>query len=206
MWLHADIMHLLMNMFILWMFGGLFEQRWGTRAFIGFYIRCGIGGAVITILAALAGPRLFGAPVLGASGAILGLIAAFGAIFPRQNIYLFFVLPIEGRHIITITAVIDLLLFINNPFGFAFATHMGGLLAGYLLVTGLWRRIPVIGMLLGWLESSIGWAALQVDKMQLRWLQHKRDKKSGVVQRRKRVDRQQHLRVVDDDDGGPWIN
>ena len=84
-------------------------------------------------------PELLGGAVLGASGAILGLIAAFGLIFPRQKIHLWFILPIEGRHIIWITIALDTLMFLTEPRGFAFAAHMGGLLTGYLLVTGNWR-------------------------------------------------------------------
>ena len=154
MWLHDfnSLFHIGFNMLLLWLFGGLFESRWGGAAFLKFYVLCGIGGAVGTVLAALVAPDLFGNPVLGASGAILGLIAAFGLIFPRQPIYLWFILPIEGRHIIWLTIVLDTLMFLTDPRGFAFATHMGGLLTGYLLVTGNWRpalwrdRLRLLGL------------------------------------------------------------
>jgi membrane associated rhomboid family serine protease len=141
MWLHdvTSVFHVLFNMIMLWLFGGLFETRWGGVAFLKFYILCGVGGAAGSLLGAAIAPELMSGAVLGASGAILGLIAAFGLIFPKQKIHLWFILPIEGRHIIWITIVLDTLMFLTEPRGFAFAAHMGGLLMGYLLVTGNWR-------------------------------------------------------------------
>jgi len=141
MWLHdvTSVFHVLFNMIMLWLFGGLFEARWGGPAFLKFYVLCGLGGAAGSLLGAVIAPELLGGPVLGASGSILGLIAAFGLIFPRQPIHLWFILPIEGRHIIWITIVLDALMFLTEPRGFAFAAHMGGLFTGYLLVTGNWR-------------------------------------------------------------------
>jgi membrane associated rhomboid family serine protease len=141
MWLHdvESVFHVLFNMIMLWLFGGLFEARWGGAAFLKFYVLCGVGGAAGSVIGAAIAPELLGGAVLGASGAILGLIAAFGLIFPRQKIHLWFILPIEGRHIIWITIALDTLMFLTEPRGFAFAAHMGGLLTGYLLVTGNWR-------------------------------------------------------------------
>ena len=81
---------------------------------------------------------------MGLSGAILGLIAAFSLVFPRQPIYLFFILRIEGRWLLPLTIGMDTLLFLTQPGSFAYATHMGGLLMGYLLVTGYWRPGPTL--------------------------------------------------------------
>jgi len=141
MWMHdlRTPLHILFNLLMLWMFGTVLEQRWGGRPLLVFYVLCGVGGAIVTVLAALIAPGLFGAPVLGASGAVLGLIAAFARTFPNQNIYLWFALPLPARYLIPLTIAIDLLFFLTNPLGMAFATHMGGLGAGWLLVTGRWR-------------------------------------------------------------------
>ena len=136
--LHSP-MHLFFNGLMLGFFAPLFETRWGGRALATFLVYCGIGAAIFTTIAAWFSPLYFGAPVLGASGAILGLIAAFGLVFPNQPIYLWFLLRIEGRYLIPITLGIDTLLFLTQPGSFAFATHVGGLLTGYLLITGNWR-------------------------------------------------------------------
>lgn len=132
-------MHLFFNGLMLWFFAPLFETRWGGKALATFLLYCGIGAALFTVVAAWISPDYFGAPVLGASGAILGLIAAFALVYPDQPIYLWFILKIEGRYLIPITLGIDTLLFLTQPGSFAFATHVGGLLSGYLLITGSWR-------------------------------------------------------------------
>jgi membrane associated rhomboid family serine protease len=141
MWLHdlGSIFHLLFNMLMIYFLGGLFEQRWGRRAFISFYVLCGVGAAVITAIVGAALPGVFGNPVIGASGAIIGFVAAFARTFPDQRIYIWFVLPVQGRHILWIVVAVDLLIFVFGDSNIAFATHMGGLITGYLLVTGFWR-------------------------------------------------------------------
>ena len=141
MFLHdlSSPFHVFINGLMLWFFAPVFEQRWGAKPLSSFLLYCGIGAAGFTVLASAVAPSYFGAPVLGASGAILGLISAFGLIFPRQPIYLWFLIRIEGRFIIPLTIGIDTLLFLSQPGSFAYATHMGGLLTGYLLITGNWR-------------------------------------------------------------------
>ncbi len=134
-----SVWHVAMNGLILWFFGPLFEMRWGQRGFLQFFLLCGVGAGILSIPPALIAPDLFGGPILGASGAILGLIAAFGLLFPDRQIHLFFFLPIRGKHIIPITVGLDTLLFLTSPGSFAYATHLGGLATGYLLITGKWR-------------------------------------------------------------------
>ena len=141
MFLHdlSSPFHVFINGLILWFFAPLFEMRWGAKALSSFLLYCGIGAGIFTVIMSLIAPSYFGAPVLGASGAILGLISAFGLVFPNQPIYLWFLIRIEGKYIIPITIGIDTLLFLSQPGSFAYATHMGGLLTGYLLITGNWR-------------------------------------------------------------------
>lgn len=131
--------HVFINGLMLWFFAPLFEERWGGIALLKFLFLCGVGAAVFTGIAAWVSPAYFGAPVLGASGAILGLISAFGLIFPNQSIYLWAIVRIQGRYLIPLTLGVDTLMFLTNPEGFAFATHVGGLLTGYLLISGNWR-------------------------------------------------------------------
>ncbi|GMV41471.1 MAG: hypothetical protein AMXMBFR64_31870 [Myxococcales bacterium] len=148
-WLHdlATPFHLLFNLLVLYFFGGTFEQRWGTRWFVQFYLICAAGAAVVSGLAAVVAPSLFGAPVVGASGAVLGLIAAFATLFPEQQIYLFMMLPLRGKYLIPLVIGIDLLMFLPQTSSVAFAAHLGGLLTGWLLVTGFWRPRRLIAMI-----------------------------------------------------------
>lgn len=148
-WLHdsSSPFHVLFNMLVLYFFGGSFEQRWGTRAFVQFYLWCGVGAAVVSALAALVAPGLFGAPVVGASGAVLGLIAAYATLFPEQSVYLMAVLPLKGKYLIPLTIGIDFLMFLPQTSNLAFAAHLGGLLTGWLLVTGFWRPPRLIAMI-----------------------------------------------------------
>ena len=140
----ASPFHVFINGLMLWFFGPVFESRWGSKPFLNFVVLCGVGAGVFTALLGWLIPSFFGNPVVGLSGAILGLIAAFSLVFPRQPIYLFFILRIEGRWLLPLTIVMDTLLFLTQPGSFAYATHMGGLLMGYLLVTGKWRPGPTL--------------------------------------------------------------
>ncbi len=133
-------MHLLFNMFMLWMLGGIFEPMWGTRRFLFFYMACGLGAGVTSVLAHIVFPgvEFFQAPILGASGAVLGLVIAYGMTFPESHIYLFFVIPVKGKHIAIATVILDIGV---NFLGMNVAsqTHIGGMLTAFLMLTGFWR-------------------------------------------------------------------
>ena len=90
MFLHAGIFHILFNMLALWMFGGELERVWGTRYFLKFYFVCGIGAGILTVLFSLLpfdiAHALEGATIIGASGAIYGLLLAFAIYFPDRPI------------------------------------------------------------------------------------------------------------------------
>ena len=93
--------HLLFNMLALWMFGAPIEETWGTKRFIQYYFLCGIGAGLCVVVANL----LFGNPnqsTLGASGAIYGLLLAFGMLFPEQEILIAFLFPIKAKYMVMI--------------------------------------------------------------------------------------------------------
>lgn len=141
MWIHDpdSLMHLAFNMLVLYFFGPMFSGMWGSRDFLRFFIICGVAGGLCTVFLAWIAPGTFGGhPVLGASGAILGLIVAFGMKFPREEILLFFIIPVQGRLLIPITILVDLLVFASDS-SIAIGAHWGGMLAGYLLISGNWR-------------------------------------------------------------------
>src|SRR5215468_553610 len=141
MFLHAGIFHILFNMLALWMFGTELERVWGTRYFLKFYFVTGIGAAILTVVFSLLPfdlmRSLYGANVIGASGAIYGLLLAYGLYFPDRPIYMYLVFPIPARYFVMIMGAIAFYLSVSGGGGgVANATHLGGLLVAYLLIKG----------------------------------------------------------------------
>ncbi|HVW09226.1 MAG TPA: rhomboid family intramembrane serine protease [Bryobacteraceae bacterium] len=132
LFLHSTITHILFNMLMLWMFGAAVEQTWGTRRFLQYYFICGIGAGACVVLANLA----FGnplVPVIGASGAIYGLLIAFGMLFPDQEILLFLLFPVRAKYAVMIFAAIE---FFALPQGgpVSHLAHLGGMLVGFIYI------------------------------------------------------------------------
>lgn len=139
MWLHSasDLSHILLNMLFLWMFGSTLEQSWGGKAFLKFYLYCGIGaGLVVFISGKIFAPSI---PVLGASGAIYGLVAAWALVYPNRVIYFFGIFPMKGKHFVLIPIGFAVFDFLTRAQGVSHAAHLGGMAVGALLVTGYWR-------------------------------------------------------------------
>jgi rhomboid family protein len=140
MFLHAGMFHILFNMLALWMFGTELERVWGTRYFLKFYFVTGIGAAALTVLFSqlpLGLARgLEHSIVIGASGAIYGLLLAYALYFPDRQIYLYLVFPIPAKYFVMIIGVIAFYSSLADNNGVANATHLGGLLVGYLYLKG----------------------------------------------------------------------
>jgi membrane associated rhomboid family serine protease len=140
MFFHGNIGHILFNMLALWMFGTELERLWGTRAFLRYYAVVGVAAAVSTILVSSMVPfaaRMFYTTTIGASGAIYGLLLAYGLLFPNRPIMLYFVFPIPAKYFVMILGAIALLMSVSDSGGgVAHITHLGGLVAGYLLLRG----------------------------------------------------------------------
>jgi membrane associated rhomboid family serine protease len=136
MFVHAGIFHLLFNMLALWLFGTELERIWGTRYFLKFYFVVGVGAAILTVLVSLlpAGfaSALYRSIVVGASGAIYGLLLAYAVYFPNRPIYMYFLFPIPAKYFVMIIGVIAFYSSLGSTGGVANATHLGGLLVGYL--------------------------------------------------------------------------
>ncbi|MFH1812113.1 MAG: rhomboid family intramembrane serine protease [Pseudomonadota bacterium] len=131
-----DVFHLLFNLLLLFFFGPALEQRWGTRRFVIFYAMGALGGAALFLaFNVLVGNE---ARVVGASGAVLAALVAWGLIYPNIPVYFFGILPLRGKHLILITIGIELLMAVSQT-PVSSATHFGGMAVGALLVTGYWR-------------------------------------------------------------------
>ena len=141
MFLHAGLFHILFNMLALWMFGVELERMWGTRFFTKFYFVSGIGAAVTTMLLSFVpgsfGDQLYYSLTIGASGAIYGVLLAYGMYFPNRPIYMYMIFPIPAKYFVMIMGAISLLSSLGGPGGgIAHTTHLGGLLVAYLYLKG----------------------------------------------------------------------
>lgn len=137
MFLHGGLFHILFNMLALWMFGTELERMWGTRYFLKFYLVTGTGAGLLTTLFSLLpfafAQTLHQSVVIGASGAIYGLLLAYGLYFPDRPIYMYFVFPIPARVFVLIMGAIAFYSSMSDAGGgIANATHLGGLLVGYV--------------------------------------------------------------------------
>jgi membrane associated rhomboid family serine protease len=142
MFLHGGIFHILFNMLALWMFGAELERTWGTRYFLKFYFVTGIGSGLLTVIFSLLpfamARYLYGADIIGASGAIFGLLLAYALYFPDRPIYMYLVFPIPARIFVLILGVIELWSSVSGvQGGVANATHLFGILVGYLMLKGV---------------------------------------------------------------------
>jgi membrane associated rhomboid family serine protease len=134
MFLHGGIFHIGFNMLALWMFGNELEAYWGTQRFTRFYFITGIGAAICTTLVS-ANSYI---ATIGASGAIYGILAAYGLLFPDREILLYFILPIKAKYFVLIFGVIEFYSSVTSSGdGVAHVAHLGGMLFGWLYIAGL---------------------------------------------------------------------
>lgn len=165
MFMHGSFGHLFFNMFALWMFGNTLENLWGSKRFLLFYMVCGIGAGLCqelvqyiqysTSLAQYSTVNLGGQIVtmdaylnmmttVGASGAIYGLLLAFGMMFPNSMIYFYFLIPIKAKWFVIGYAVIELITGLTGFDNVAHFAHLGGMLFGLGLIL-YWRKHGVSG-------------------------------------------------------------
>lgn len=129
MFVHANFWHILFNMIALFFFGPPVEERLGSSEFIKFYLLCGLGGAALSFLLRIwTGPTL----IVGASGAIFGVMLAYAMYWPDAPIYIWGILPVKAKWLLAAYVVIDLWGAYARSGGVAYFAHLGGLGAGFL--------------------------------------------------------------------------
>jgi len=131
--LHAGAFHILFNMLVLYFFGPLLERLWGTRKFVVFYLVCGAMGGLVYPLLVLS-KILAPAPLIGASGAIYGMLAAGAVLFPGLRVYLMGIFPMTLRALAILLAVLSLLKFAGGQNAGGEAAHLAGMAAGFAYV------------------------------------------------------------------------
>ena len=160
MFMHGDMWHILFNMYSLFIFGSVLEHVWGGRKFLLFYLVTGIGAALIhsgvmyieatslehsintgNMMAQINLTRLFSTPTVGASGAIYGLLLAYGMLFPNNIMQLIFPpVALKAKYFVLIFGALELLLGMTNSGGnVAHFAHLGGMIFGYILIS-YWRK------------------------------------------------------------------
>ena len=160
MFMHANIGHIASNMIMLWFLGSAMENYWGPQRFLVYYMLTGLGASALQIavnayeyysLAASVSPenlqnamgalnRLLNTPMVGASGAVFGVLLAFGMTFPNQVIYLNFFFPIKAKYFVIGYGLLELYNgFATSNSGIAHFAHLGGMLFGFLLIRR-WRK------------------------------------------------------------------
>ena len=134
MFLHDPwgITHILFNMLMLWMFGADLERDWGTKRFLQYYFLCGVGAGLCVVAA----NALFGsldARTIGSSGAIYGLLLAYGVCYADRIVLLFFLFPMKAKHMVMIFGAIAFLgSFGPSGGGVSYVAHLGGMIFGFV--------------------------------------------------------------------------
>ena len=168
MFMHGSVSHLLFNMFALWMFGNQLENIWGSKRFLTYYIITALGAAALHLAVSqfqifqlidskevleLAKQGMYNTsnlnslrllvttPTVGASGAVFGILLAFGYLFPNTLLYIYFAIPIKAKYFVMIYGALELYSGLsNNPAdNVAHFAHLGGMIFGYFLLK-YWQK------------------------------------------------------------------
>ena len=160
MFMHGNFAHIFFNMFALWMFGNSIENAWGPKRFLIFYMVCGIGAGLTQelvqyiqlrdIVENYQYVRLNGQSIpvddylnmlttVGASGAVYGILLAFGMMWPDSRIYIYFAIPIKAKWFVIIYGLLELFSGFSSVDNVAHFAHVGGMLWGFLLIL-YWRH------------------------------------------------------------------
>lgn len=144
MFLHVTFFHILFNMFVLWMFGSELEALWGRREFLRYYLITGVGaGLTYMLLMPLLDPSTRYNVLMGASGAVYGLLAAFALLYPDRRIMLYFLVPIPVRIFVIGLIVIETISMWSSD-NIGHLAHLGGMGVGYLYLRGGRRRLDAL--------------------------------------------------------------
>lgn len=142
MFLHAGFMHVGLNMFVLWMFGSELEREWGGPAFLRYYLITGAGAGLVTVLFSLQSTT----PVVGASGAIYGVLLAYGLAYPNREVYIYFMFPVKVKYFVSFLAIVAFMAsFQSGPSTVSHLTHLSGMVIGWFYLKS------------GWQSTGAGW-------------------------------------------------
>jgi membrane associated rhomboid family serine protease len=136
----VGISHILLNMLGLWVFGRELEQAWGKSKFLKYYFLTGIGSGLITYLFQINSDH----PVIGASGAVYGILLAYGISFPNRMLYIWGLIPVRSIWLVVIMGSIAFFGLLGRADGISHVTHISGMLIGYILLKKKWQLADII--------------------------------------------------------------
>ena len=142
LFLHGGMMHLLFNMLGLWMFGSDLERHWGAAFFLRYYFVTGVGAGLLSVLVHPSSTEV----TIGASGAVYGVLLAFGMLFPDRMILLYFIIPIKAKYFVAGLGALAFFSALQAPGGpIAHLAHLGGMLFGFgylkgWIAPGFWKQ------------------------------------------------------------------
>ena len=139
---HGGFLHIFFNMFVLWMFGKDLEIQWGKNEFLLFYFTCGIGAGLMTVLFSINSI----VPIVGASGAIYGLLVAYGFTYPNRMVYLYGLFPLKVKYMVLGLGVIAFFASLSaNQSNVSHITHLSGMIIGVLYIYFIlnWKNIKM---------------------------------------------------------------
>ena len=136
----VGISHILLNMLGLWVFGRELEQAWGKSKFLKYYFLTGVGSGLITYLFQMNSDN----PVIGASGAVYGILLAYGISFPNRMLYIWGLIPVRSIWLVVIMGSIAFLGLLGRADGISHVTHISGMLIGYILLKKKWQLADII--------------------------------------------------------------
>ncbi len=131
----VGISHILLNMLGLWVFGRELEEAWGKTKFLRYYFTTGIGSGLITYFFQISSDN----PVIGASGAVYGILLAYGISYPNRMLYIWGLIPVRSMWLVIIMGSIAFFGLLGNADGISHVTHISGMLIGYVLLKKKWR-------------------------------------------------------------------
>lgn len=142
MFFHGGFWHVLINMFVLWMFGSEMEKLWGRKEFLKFYFLTGVGSGCVTMLFSL--NSLI--PVVGASGGVYGILMAYGFIFPNRTVHLYFLIPIKVKWFVLFIGAIAFFSSMGTGSEISHITHLSGMIIGYIYLKSnrRWQNLSFI--------------------------------------------------------------
>ena len=127
---HGGVWHVLINMFVLWMFGSELEKIWGKKYFLRYYFITGVGSGIATMVFNIHSNT----PIIGASGAVYGVLLAYGLTYPNRTIYLYGIIPIRSIWFVFGIGIIALMSSFDNMSQISHSTHFFGMIIGYFLL------------------------------------------------------------------------
>ncbi len=179
LFLHGGWFHVIFNLFALWMFGSDLERQWGSRRFLFYFFLTGVGAGFCDVLLNTLFPPAFPSATIGCSGAVYGLLLAYGVLFPERVILFSLIIPMKAKWFVALMGLIEFVSSLSGPgSGVSHVAHLGGMLFGFLYLRGA-------GLPFRWQLEFSEWRRRRLRKRFEVYMRKEEDKK---------------------DDAGRWVN